>query len=174
MQHPCPASPILPPRVVNPYSRPPSLLPPQRLHGTICGDYAAQHTSDLVRWPLLFKYGGVYADVGLIQIGDLDRLWSETVGNPSSRFEVLSYDARGIGLVGLTNYFIASGRNNPFFERCHRLLLKLWDADGGKTSTEGMHSSVLLKRVPLLGGEFTIEEEGRNIGKEEVSRMLTD
>ena len=30
-------------------------------------------------------------------------------------------------------------------------------------------------QVPLLGGEFTIKEEGgRNIGKEEVSRMLTD
>jgi hypothetical protein len=53
---------------------------------------------------------------------------------------------------------------NPFYARCHRLLLQLWD---GKTST-------LLKGVSLMGGEFTIEEEGRNIGKEEVSRMLTD
>ena len=114
------------------------------------------------------------ADVGLIQIKDLDRLWCETVGNPSSRFEVLSYDAGGIGLVGLTNYFIASGRNNPSFERFHRLLLLLWVADGEKTSTEGMHSSELLKGVPLMGGEFTIEEEGKYIGKEEVSRMLTD
>jgi hypothetical protein len=35
---------------------------------------------------------GVYADVELIQIGDLDRLWRETVDNPtSSRFQVLSY-----------------------------------------------------------------------------------
>ena len=152
----------------------PHTFPRAFTDGTICGDYAAQHTSDLVRWPLLLKYGGVYADVGLIQIGDLDRLWCETVGNPSSRFEVLSYDAGGIGLVGLTNYFIASRRNNPFFERCHRLLLQLWDADGGKTSTEGMHNSVLLKGVPLMGGEFTIEEEGKYIGKEEVSKMLTD
>jgi len=116
----------------------------------------------------------VYADVGLIQIGDLDRLWRETVGNPSSRFEVLSYSEGSISLIGLTNYFLASGRDNPFFARCHRLLLQLWDADGGKTSTEGMHGSVLLKGVPLMGGEFTIEEEGRKIGKEEVSRMLTD
>ena len=107
----------------------------------------------------------MYADVGSIQIGDLDCLWCETVGNPSSRSEVLSYDAGGIGVVGLTNYFIASGRNNPFFERCHRLLLKLWDADGGKTSTEGMHSSVLLKGVPLMGGEFTIEEGGSILGR---------
>jgi len=53
-------------------------------------------------------------------------------------------------------------------------LLHLWDADGGKTSTEGMNGSVLLKGVPLMGGDYTIEEEGRSIGKEEVSRMLTD
>jgi len=55
--------------------------------------------SGLVRWPLLLKYGGVYADVGMIQIGDLDRLWCETVGDPASppsRFEVLSYNVSGV------------------------------------------------------------------------------
>jgi len=157
----------------------PQTFPRAFTEGTISGDYPAQHTSDLVRWPLLLKYGGVYADVGLIQIGDLDRLWRETVGNPSSPFDVLAYDAQGICPFGLTNYFLASGRDNPFFARCHRLLLQLWDVDGGKTSTEGMHSSVLLKGVPLMGGEFTIDEEAMHIGKKEGSRgwsrmMLTD
>jgi hypothetical protein len=152
----------------------PRIFPRAFTDGTIGGDYAAQHTSDLVRWPLLLKYGGVYADVGMIQLGDLDRLWRDTIGNPSSPFEVLSYDAAGIaGCICLANYFLASGRNNPLFARCHRLFLQLWDADGGKTSTEGMHGSVLLKGVPLMGGQITIEE-GRSIGKEEVSRMLTD
>ena len=146
----------------------PNIFPRAFTDGTLCGDYAAQHTSDLVRWPLLLKYGWVYhtvyADVGLIQIGDLDRLWRETVGNPSSPFEVLSYETGGvINLIGLTNYFLASCRDNPFFARCHRLLLQLWDADGGKTSTKGMHSSVLLKEVPLMGREFTNEEEGKSM-----------
>ena len=112
----------------------------------------------------------MYADVGLIQIGDLDRLWRETVGNPLSRFEVLSYGGGGISPIGLLNYFFASRRDNPFFARCHRLLLQLWNADGGKTSTKGMHDSVLLKGVPLMGGGFKIE----NIGGEEVRRILTD
>ena len=117
----------------------------------------------------------MYADVGMIQLGDLDRLWRETIGNPSSPFEVLSYDSGGVtGCIGLANYFFASGRDNPFFSRCHRLFLQLWDADGGKTSTEGMHGSVLLKELPLMGGKYTIEEEGRTIGGEEVSRILTD
>jgi hypothetical protein len=43
----------------------PHTFPRAFADGTIYGDYAPQHTSDLVRWPLL-KYGGVYADVGLI------------------------------------------------------------------------------------------------------------
>ena len=152
----------------------PGTFPRAFVDGTIGGDYAPQHTSDLVRWPLLLKYGGVYADVGMIQIGDLDRLWCETVGNPASRFEVLSYNVGGADKHNPTNYFLMSGRNNPLFARCHRLFLELWAADGGKTSTEGMHSSPLLRGLPLMGGSFTIEEGDRKIGAEEVSRMLTD
>lgn len=152
----------------------PGTFPRAFVDGTIGGDYAPQHTSDLVRWPLLLKYGGVYADVGMMQIGDLDRLWRETVGNPASRFEVLSYNAGGVEGRCLTNYFLVSGRNNPLFARCHQLLLRLWAADGGKVSTEGMHSSPLLKGIPLMGGSFTIEEEDRKIEEEETSRMLTD
>ncbi len=109
-----------------------------------------------------------------MQIGDLDRLWRETVGDPASRFEVLSYNSGGVEGRGLMNYFLMSGRQNPFFARCHRLLLTLWAADGGKVSTEGMHDSPLLKGTPLMGGHFTIEEEGRTIEAEEASRMLTD
>lgn len=152
----------------------PKLFPRAFIDDTITGDYARQHTSDLVRWPLLLQYGGVYADVGMIQIGDLDRLWCQTVGNPDSPFEVLSYNAGGVDDRSLTNYFLASGRNNPLFKRCHLLLLELWAADGGKTSTEGMHRSPLLKGIPLMGGSFSIEEEGKTIGPEEASRMLTD
>jgi hypothetical protein len=128
----------------------PSTFPRAFVDGRIGGDYAPQHTSDLVRFPLLIKYGGVYADVGLMQIGDLDQLWNKTVGDPSSRFDVLTYNAGPVEERSMTNYFMCSGRNNPLFERCHKLFLELWAADGGKTSTEGMHTSPLLKGIPLL------------------------
>lgn len=151
----------------------PEICPEAFRDGTMTGTYALQHTSDLVRWPLLLKYGGVYADVGLMQIGDLDGLWNETIGNTASRFEVLSYNTGGIETRDLTNYFLVSRRNNPFFARCHRLLLKLWE---GKTSTEGMHSSLLLKGIPLMGegASFTIEEDGKTFGPEDVSKILSD
>jgi Capsular polysaccharide synthesis protein len=141
----------------------PQTFPRTFIEGTIGGEYPAQQISDQVRWPLLLKYGGVYADVGLMQFGDLDRLWRETVGDPSSRFEIISY-AYGTS-IGITNYFLGSGRNNPLFERCHRLYLELWNADGGKTSVKGIHNSVLMKGVPLIREKFV---------EAEVSRMMSD
>ncbi|MCJ1415646.1 hypothetical protein MMC32_001978 [Xylographa parallela] len=153
----------------------PTTFPRAFVDGTIGGVYGIQHTSDLVRFPLLLEYGGVYADVGLLQIGDMDRLWNETVGNPSSRFEVLSYNSGGVEGRTLMNHFLVSGRNSPFFARCHKLLLELWAADGGKESTEGMHASPLLKGVPLLGtSSLTIEEDGKTLGPEEVKKILSD
>lgn len=142
----------------------PGTFPRAFVDGTIGGDYAPQHTSDLVRFPLLLKYGGVYADAGMMQIGDLDRLWNATVGDPSSRFEVLTYQLGGVEVPMLTNYFLAARRDNPMFERTHRLLLALWAEDGGKASTEGMHANPLLRGVPLQGQSFG----------EEISKELTD
>ena len=148
----------------------PDVFPKAFRDGTIGGNYAPQHTSDLVRWPLLLSYGGVYADVGLMQIGDLDRLWNETVGDVDSGFEVLWYYMGGLAQRSLTNYFLASRPRNPLFSRYHELLLKLWAADGGKMGTEGMHASELLKGVPLMQGDFTIEEGDRVVGAEEVRK----
>ncbi|KAF3070578.1 hypothetical protein GL218_00003 [Daldinia childiae] len=148
----------------------PHTFPRAFTESTIGGRYAMQHVSDLVRWPLLLRYGGVYADVGLMQIGDLDRLWNETVANPNSPFEVLSYNVNG----GLANYFLASRPGNPFFDRCHRLFLALWAEDGGKTSTDGMHASPLLKGVPLMSSSSTIVEDGKVIGSDELQKMLSD
>jgi hypothetical protein len=155
----------------------PTILPLAFRDGSLSGTYGAQHTSDLVRWPLLLRYGGVYADVGMIQIGDLDKLWTETIANPDSRYEMLSYNMGDVNSRALTNYFFCSRRNNPLFERSQRLLLALWDADGGKISTEGMHASPLLKGLPLLGEgdeSLAFEENGRKYEYPEVSRMLTD
>lgn len=49
------------------------MFPRAFIEDTIGGDYPVQHMSDLVRFPLLIRYGGVYADVGLMQIRDIDR-----------------------------------------------------------------------------------------------------
>ncbi|KAK1139701.1 hypothetical protein N8T08_000508 [Aspergillus melleus] len=146
-------------------------FPQAFIEGCLSGEYALQHTSDLIRFPLLLKYGGVYADVGMIQIGDLDRMWTETVANPASPVEVLSYNCAGVQPLSLANYFLMSRPSNPFFDRCHRLLLKLWE---GRTSTEGMSKSPLLKGVPFMNSPAGFEEDGKNFSPEEVSILLTD
>ncbi|KAI0599181.1 capsule polysaccharide biosynthesis protein [Biscogniauxia sp. FL1348] len=160
-----------------------TLFPRAFAEGTITGTYALQHMSDLVRLPLLLRYGGVYADVGLLQIGDLDRLWEETLGaaNPtsssyspssstSSPYEVLAYNIGGVSERSLANYFLASRRDNPLFARSHRLLLALWGGegegegdDGGRTSTEGMSASPLLRGPPLMGSQFSDEATRREL-----------
>ncbi|KAI2626792.1 hypothetical protein GGS21DRAFT_260727 [Xylaria nigripes] len=147
----------------------PEIFPKAFREGTLGGTYAVQHCSDLVRWPLLLRYGGVYADAGMVQIGDLDRLWNETIGNPESPYEVISYGTT------LQNYFMASNRNNELFARCHKLFLALWADDGGKTSTEGMHANSLIKDVPLIGDDtMAFTENGRTYTASEVKRMLSD
>ncbi|KAK1238878.1 hypothetical protein MKX08_005939 [Trichoderma sp. CBMAI-0020] len=149
----------------------PEVFPKAFTEGTIGGRHVNQHISDLVRFPLLLRYGGVYADVGLVQIGDLDSVWNDTVGNPSSPFEILTYNTGSAQDRSMTNYFLASKRNNPFFLRCHKLLLTLW---AGKTSTEGMHTSPLLKGLPLMDTGLSMEEDGITYGREETAKMLTD
>jgi hypothetical protein len=154
----------------------PENFPRAFIDGTLAGDHAAQHVSDLVRWPLLLQYGGVYTDVGMLQIGDLDRLWNQTIGDPSSRFDIVAYNTGGVEGRLLQNYFLAAARDNPLFRRAHRLLLALWASDGGKTSTKGMHRSSLLAGVPLMGGpsDISYEENGRRISHEEAKANLTD
>ena len=74
------------------------------------------------------------------------------------------------------NNFILGLAGNPFFAWCHRLFLH---KDGGKTSTEGMNGSVLLKGVPLMGEFLTNKLEGRILGRrrgileEDVRKLLT-
>jgi len=104
----------------------------------------------------------------------LEALWNKTIGDPESPFKVLGYNAGFSDTYALTNYFMASGRDNPFFNRCHRLLLALWNADGGKVTTEGMHSSPLLKGTVMQGVGLSFEENGKRVSTEETSRLITD
>ncbi|KAH8797942.1 hypothetical protein F5884DRAFT_687497 [Xylogone sp. PMI_703] len=153
----------------------PELFPLAIRSGTLGGDYAAWHISDLVRFPLLLKYGGIYADVSVNQIGDLDRLWNQTVGNPDSLYEVLSYNLlSGPDGSYITNFFFGCGTNNPFILRSHRLLLALWSADGGKTHTQGMSHNPLLKGVPNLPTTLSFEENGRIYSPQDVAEMIAD
>lgn len=151
-----------------------NIFPQAYIDGTLTGTYAVQHCSDLVRFPLLIKYGGVYTDVGFMQIGDLDRMWNNTIANPDSPYDVLSYNSGSSSEYQLMNYFLATGKDNPLFVRFHRLLLALWSADGGRLESTGMHKSLLLKGTPMMSADVGFEENGHKYTIEETNEILTD
>jgi len=73
----------------------------------------------------------IYADVGVTQIGDLDWLWNEANGdNLDLRLYHIMGGGAGVDGQRLTNYFMGTGRENFFFERCHKLFLELWNGNG--------------------------------------------
>ncbi len=145
------------------------VVPAAFLDGKLTGEYAAQHTSDLIRYPLLLRYGGVYLDLGILQFGDLDWLWTEHIANLASPYDFAGF-TMGDPPEGLSicNFTLMCTPNNPLVLRAHRILLKLWE---GKTSTSGMHSHPVVSQVPLLrvpgevvvadgvGGKMVINDE---------------
>ena len=128
---------------------------------TNSGAYAVQHTSDLTRFPLLLKYGGVYLDVGILQFADLDRLWATTVSNPDSPIEFAGFTMGSAPDLNIVNFAFMCGVANPLVQRAHRILLKLWE---GKTNTTGMHKHPLVCHIPLMRvpQEVVIEDEGQD------------
>jgi hypothetical protein len=124
------------------------------------GMYAAQHTSDLTRFPLLLKYGGIYLDVGVLQFADLDHLWTTTVSNPDSPFDFAGFTMGSPPDINIVNFAFMCGVNNPLVQRAHRILLNLWE---GRTNTTGMHKNPLVSHIPLMSvpQEVVIEEEGQ-------------
>lgn len=136
----------------------PLVVPEAFTNGTLNGHYAAQHTSDLIRYPLLLKYGGVYLDVGVMQFGDLHQLWEGYIVNPDSPYDFAGF-TMGSDLQ-IVNFVLICGANNPLVQRAHHILLQVWQA---KTNTTGAHahpfvSHVQLMRVPQ---EVIVEEEGQ-------------
>ncbi|KAF1938428.1 hypothetical protein EJ02DRAFT_457884 [Clathrospora elynae] len=149
-----------------------SVVPAAFTNGTIDGDYAAQHTSDLVRYPLLLKYGGVYLDVGILQFGDLDRLWNEHISNPASPYDFAGFTMGDAPELQIVNFALMSGARNPLICRAHHILLQIWD---GKTNTAGTHAHPLVSHVPLMRVPQDIGVDDKALGKMVINdEAMTD
>lgn len=138
----------------------PAAVPEAFTNGTLDGTYAAQHTSDLIRYPILLKYGGIYLDVGVLQFGDLEWMWSEQIANANSPCDFFGFTMGsppdGISIV---NFGFMCNAHNPLVQRAHHILLKVWE---GKTNTTGASSHPLVSHVPLMHvpQEVVIDDEG--------------
>ncbi|KAF2111243.1 hypothetical protein BDV96DRAFT_614971 [Lophiotrema nucula] len=147
----------------------PLVVPAAFANGTLDGGYAAQHTSDLTRYPLLLKYGGVYLDVGILQFGDLDWLWTNHISNSLSPYDFAGFTMGDLPEVSIVNFALMCGPANPLVYRAHRILLKLWE---GKTNTTDMHKHALVNHLDLMRVPQEVvvdnEGEGRMVINDEV------
>ncbi|KAF2265259.1 hypothetical protein CC78DRAFT_579672 [Lojkania enalia] len=140
----------------------PSVVPAAFTNGAITGKYTAQHTSDLIRYPLILKYGGIYLDVGILQFGDLDWLWTKRISNPDSPYDFAGFTMGEDPDLSIVNFAFGSKPDNPLVHRAHNILLKVWE---GRTNTTGMHSHPLLSNTPLLRVPSEVEVDDEEQGK---------
>lgn len=121
-------------------------FPPAFHEGRIDGIHRGQTVSDLVRFPLLLTYGGIYADVTTMMIGDLKKLYSSTIFDPTSRYEIIVFNGGNDDApCCIFNFFMAARPGNPYLQRVLDLYLTLWASDGGHTNIDGMDKNPLVK-----------------------------
>ncbi|KAJ7245714.1 hypothetical protein C8J57DRAFT_1452186 [Mycena rebaudengoi] len=115
----------------------PAVVPAAFTGGSLEGTYKPQHISDLIRFPLLLKYGGLYLDVGVLQFGDIDQLWTDVISNPASPYDFAGFTLGDAPFLKITNFAMMCGADNPL----------IWE---GKTITTGMHAHALVSHVPFV------------------------
>lgn len=127
------------------------------------GQYAATHTADFLRLPLLYTYGGVWLDVGIILIRDLDDGVWDVLEDPMSPFEFAAFSyAHRPGHLSIINPWLASRKNCELVKRWHQTFLYIW---GDSTECSGLSSHALLRHLdpwPVGGtGHKTMNDNER-------------
>ncbi|KND88275.1 hypothetical protein TOPH_07068 [Tolypocladium ophioglossoides CBS 100239] len=124
-----------------------SFFPTAFNNGTMDGPHAGQHQADLVRLPLLWKYGGIWMDAGTMLFRHVDDICWKLIEDPNSQYEVGGFvvETRP-GVDSMLNGFIATRKNNPFIKRWHDIYVALW---GEATNSHNFHKHPLLRHIPL-------------------------
>ncbi|KAK5125962.1 hypothetical protein LTR85_011317 [Meristemomyces frigidus] len=123
---------------------PSEMLPKSFVDGKMDGPYVGPHSADFLRGACLYLFGGVYMDVGIILVRDMDRICWKQLEDPASPFQVLApwmYD------TVIANHFVAARKGDPFIKRWHDLFVHLWT---GPTNHSGLIETPLF--APLQDG----------------------
>ena len=78
------------------------------------GPYTGPHSADFLRGACLYLYGGVWMDIGIVLIRQLDNICWRQLEDPKSPFEV---SVPWIYGTVMANHFVASRKDNPFIKR---------------------------------------------------------
>ncbi|KAJ5424804.1 capsule polysaccharide biosynthesis protein [Penicillium cf. griseofulvum] len=126
---------------------PREMLPDVFWNRTMTGPHVGQHSSDLIRLLLLYLYGGVWLDVGMLLFQSLDTLCWNALEDPETPYEAAAFKvSMGPELSFLFNGFIAARRGSVCIKYWHEIFRTLWDS---AMSCVGMHSHPLLAHLPV-------------------------
>ncbi|KAK4234327.1 hypothetical protein C8A03DRAFT_47314 [Achaetomium macrosporum] len=111
------------------------------------GPHSGQHMSDLVRLPLLHRYGGIYLDIGVLLLGDIERSLWERIADPASAYRLggFAHQHRANSWGSLQNFCLAAQAGEELLARWQRIMAAVWE---GRTSSEGLVHHRLFAGVP--------------------------
>ena len=93
---------------------PTEALPECFVKGTMDGEYVGQHSADFLRGACLYLHGGIWLDVGIILIRDIERICWKKILDPESPFQVAVAWGNG---TNVGNYFVSTRKHDPFIKR---------------------------------------------------------
>jgi hypothetical protein len=117
---------------------PEDMLPEALVKNALDGPYKGPHAADMLRGACLYLHGGVYMDVGIILIRELDRIGWEQLSDPENPKQVCIPWYHG---TLPANHWVAARKGDPFIKRWHDLFVHLW---ANKTNYNGLGANPLL------------------------------
>lgn len=118
-----------------------SCLPDCFLDGTMDGPNTGPHAADMLRTVMLWKYGGVWIDVGCIAVRRFEDMCWRQLEDQNSPFEV---SVPFMFELHMANHFVASRKGSPFIKAWHDFFVHLWK---GRTNSSGILNTPLLAYI---------------------------
>ena len=125
----------------------PADLPHAVVSGNMDWPHMGQHVSDLVRLPLLHQFGGIYLDVGVLLLGDLQgSLWNR-IADPESQYRIggFAHQHRSNSWGSLQNFCLVAQKGEEILQRWQRIMLEVWKE---RTSSDGLVKHPVFEGVP--------------------------
>lgn len=132
-----------------------SFLPEALLRKRMTGSHKGQHSSDLVRVPLVYVYGGVWMDIGFKLFKSLDSLLWNALEDPTTPYEVAIFNLAGPGITLVFNGLFAARKGSHCMRYWHTIFQEVWK---NAVISQGLHQHPLLRHLP----EFQLVSAGQS------------
>ncbi|KAF1973090.1 hypothetical protein BU23DRAFT_143066 [Bimuria novae-zelandiae CBS 107.79] len=116
-------------------------LPKSFVEGTMTGPYTGPHSADFLRGAALYRYGGVWLDVGCILFRSLDMICWDQLADETSPFTI---SAPIQWETTIANAFVAARKADIFIKKWHELFVYLWK---GRGDWRGVVESKLIEPI---------------------------